>query len=139
MNTSESLELYGLRPNETALPAIREILRSNTEAEKADGEHDFELCILCCVQLFSGGHPEDVFEIWAAKHASFDASIRIESQFLCGAGVEETLAFLHGSSHPEAREILTRIRDSKAAGDFDEFSTSTFVAHYAAYFGNRRS
>jgi hypothetical protein len=60
----------------------------------AAGAGNTELMKLCCVQLFSAGLLQDVLLIWRAKVASMDADASIDVHLLCGAGLNETKAFL---------------------------------------------
>jgi hypothetical protein len=48
---------------------------------------------LCCVQLFNAGFLADVILICQAKESSWDAHCSIEIQLLCGAGLQETIAY----------------------------------------------
>ena len=56
MDEDESLRRYGLRPAETDLDAIRQLLAEQTELEHhRQGDADTALMKLCCVQLFNAG------------------------------------------------------------------------------------
>src|SRR5215471_14490044 len=94
MDLRESIRRFGLVPRDEALPEIRSALAAEVDAERhgRDGEVDFAL--LCCVQLFSRGHLEDVLRIWDVKSAGMDLGCALDVQLLCGAGLEETKHFL---------------------------------------------
>lgn len=133
----ECLARYGLRPDPGALPEIRALLAAQAETERAtyagDGDEyaDHELMRLLCAQLFSAGLLADVPLIWRAKRTSMDTSSAIDVQMLCGAGVDETEAYL--SAHgPE--EALDYLRQCRTAGDFDGFTPAARMAEYERYF-----
>ncbi len=93
------------------------------------------VAILCCVQLFSCGHLEDVLLIWSAKRSGFDLGCSLDVQFLCGAGLEETKRFLAAKGSREANEALEYILECEAAEDFDRFTPARYVDVYRRYFG----
>jgi hypothetical protein len=107
MDEDESLRRYGLGPSGRELAAVRALLEAEAGRERrAQGDGDTELMKLCCVQLFNAGEVGDALAIWGAKTASFDAACSIDVQLLCGAGLDETKAFLSGQRSEQARAAL---------------------------------
>jgi len=51
----------------------------------------------CSIMLYRLKQVEDSSLIWKAKLANYDTATLIDGQFLVGAGVMETLEYLHGS------------------------------------------
>jgi hypothetical protein len=135
VDEDESLRRHGLRPPATDLPRIRELLTAHTALERREqGDGDTELMKLCCVQLFNAGDLADVLLIWRAKTAGWDAYCTIDVQLLCGAGLEETKAYLAADGSEEASAALARLRECEAAGDFAEFSVARRSRWYAEYY-----
>jgi hypothetical protein len=135
VDEDESLRRYGLRPSAADLPRIRELLAARTELERRkQGDGDTELMKLCCVQLFHTGDLADVLPIWRAKTASWDAHCSIDVQLLCGAGLEETKAYLAAEGSEEASAALALLRDCEAARDFENFSVPRQSRWYAEYY-----
>ena len=135
MDTSQSLQKYGLVPSDDALPDIRALLVKEADAERNDQGREEDLALLCCVQLFSRGYLEDVLRIWDAKQSGFDLSCYLDVQLLCGAGLEPTKSFLSSQDGKIAADALQYLRECEQAGDFDEFSPEEYLARYRRYFG----
>ncbi|HEY4464523.1 MAG TPA: hypothetical protein VGN41_17785 [Streptosporangiaceae bacterium] len=135
MNEDESLRRYGLRPGESDLDQIREILKTQTALEhRSQGDGDSELMKLCCVQLFNAGTLHDVLMIWQAKSSSWDAHCSIDVQLLCGAGLAETKAYLVTGGSESALAALDYLLQCEAAGDFADFSVETRRVWYSEYY-----
>jgi hypothetical protein len=135
VDEDESLRRYGLRPPATDLEQIRDILHAQTALERrSQGDGDTELMKLCCVQLFNVGGVGDVLAIWQAKTASWDAHCSIDVQLLCGAGIENTEAYLTAEGSEIASTALQYLLDCEAAGDFDDFSVTERSRAYADYY-----
>jgi hypothetical protein len=102
-----SLRRYGLWPSKGELDEIRQTLRAQTLLERAQqGDGDTELMKLCCVQLFNAGILDDVLTIWEAKESSWDAHGSIDIQLACGAGLEQTKAYLASQGSASAAAAL---------------------------------
>ncbi|MEV4473383.1 hypothetical protein ACFFR3_22175 [Nonomuraea salmonea] len=137
MDEDESLRRYGLRPSGAHLDEIRETLRTHAALERrAQGEGDTELMRLCCVQLFNAGDLDDVLTIWDAKRSSWDADSSVDVQLLCGAGLEETKAYLTTANPPEALAALDYLQLCEGAGDFEGFSVESRSRWYADYYSD---
>ncbi|MEO7717528.1 MAG: hypothetical protein ABIY70_15115 [Capsulimonas sp.] len=145
MTTEESLALYGLTPKEADLPQIRAILDREAEIErnhynsavgrKGDPrQREDDLAMLSCVQLFAYGDLQDVLRIWDAKQTSMDMACYLDVQFLCGAGLEETKAYLSTLDSENAKEALEYILKCEGGGDFNGFSPQSQLAGYRRYF-----
>ncbi len=135
MDEDESLQRFGLHPAGADLDQIRNLLAARTASERQrQGDGDTELMKLCCVQLFNAGSLADVLLIWEAKEASFDASCSIDVQLLCGAGLQETIAYLAAEGSPAASAALDYLRRCEAAGDFAGFSPENRSRWYSAYY-----
>jgi len=100
------------------------------------GDGDTELMKLCCVQLFNGGFLTDALLIWHAKESSWDAHCSIDVQLLCGAGLEETAAYLTADGTPPAAVALEYLRQCEASGDFVGFSIEDQSRWYSRYYAD---
>jgi hypothetical protein len=85
-----------------------------------DGDDRFENLYWCGLLLSQIGDVRDVPALWRAKRTNFDTGCGFDVQFLVGAGVPQTLAFLARSDDPAAREAAEYISKCAAAGDFDD-------------------
>lgn len=135
MTEEECLLEFGLNPSSSQLERIRELLVAEVEQEELEEEGDMALIKLLCYQLFRGGLLQDSLLIWRAKSSSFDNHCSVDVQLLCGAGVSETVEYLHGLADSEADAALEWIRACQAAGDFVRFEPGEFAATYAAFYG----
>ncbi len=86
------------------------------------------------VQLFSLGVIDDSLLIWEAKQSSFDASFAVDIQFICGAGLEATKAYLAGLSDPSAIAALKYLTMCEQSGDFASWSPQASVEEYRRYY-----
>ncbi len=135
--TALYLKQFGLVPQEEALDQIRSLLNEETNKERQEqGKGDTELMKLCCVQLFSKKHYEDIFLIWAAKIASFDTQFAIDLQLLCANGLIATKSFLQESRHELAARIFQSIVAAEVLDDFLEFSYEATMNSYACYYAD---
>ncbi len=135
MDENDLLARFGLNPVAADLPEVRRLV----EAAIADSDRDSnEPLKLLCIQLFSAGIPTDALLIYKAKMSSFDAACYIDIQLVCGAGFEETKAFLLASSAPEAQALLAALQASSRAGDFDGFAPQQHLDEYRRYYGLSR-
>jgi hypothetical protein len=135
MTVDDSLARFGLVPSEDDLPQIRDLLAREVEAERAGDEREEDLALLCCVQLFSHGKPEDILRMWDAKMSGMDLGSVVDVQFLCGAGLEATKRFLASRSDERSAEALSYIADCEKAGDFADFLPEGPLQGYREYFG----
>jgi len=97
----EALQEFGLPASPLDRQAIRHLLEVETDQERR-GKGQPEILRTLCGQLFSIGNVEDSLLIWQAKTSSFDSMCGLDVQFLCGAGLDATKAFLADSPVPEA-------------------------------------
>jgi hypothetical protein len=135
VNEEVSLRRYGLRPSEGDLDEIRQVLQTQTAFERhRQGDGDTELMKLCCVQLFNGGHLDDVLRIWRAKQSSWDAYCALDVQLLCGAGLDRTKAYLATDGSQNAQDALDYLLKCEAAGDFADFSVGSRSRWYSEYY-----
>lgn len=141
-DVSRRVDLYRrLHPGPDAEhgPLLRALLehecafrRATDAAPAADDDDSFENLYRCALLLFQLGRVEDVLPLWRAKHIDMDTGCGLDIQFLVGAGVDETLAFLAASSDPAAREAGAYIADCRLGGDFDDLPG--WLAWRRAYF-----
>ncbi|MFT3691535.1 MAG: hypothetical protein QM831_00225 [Kofleriaceae bacterium] len=124
MDETEIIARYGLPPRDEDLPAIRDHL---------DTYRDDDTTILkaYAVLLFAAGHVEDAPRIWRAKRSSFDASMSLDVQLLCGAGYAESVEYL-ASAEPDAHAYILHCTDT---GDFTDFTPAQRLADYRRYYG----
>ena len=134
MTEDESLVTFGLVPETSHLPDIREILASQVIAAKNANE-DSALMKLCCIQLFAGGNVSDAMHIWAARRSSFDNGFNIDVQLLCGSGVARTKEHLASLESQDAADALRYIQECESSGDFEGSTTEQVVEFYREYYG----
>jgi len=134
MTADESLSRFGLPPAAEHLGDIRALLADQAAKERAGDDREDDLAYLCCAQLFSHGLLEDVLVIWDAKNSGFDLHCSLDVQFLCGAGLRETKAYLLGHADEKAADALEYIEDCEDCGDFADFTPARHLARYRAYF-----
>jgi hypothetical protein len=140
MTEDEHLAAFGLRPRPEDLPAIRSVLEAETAREHDDDdEGNTELMLLCCVQLFNSGRPDDILRIWRAKEASFDAACYIDVQLLCGSGLHQTKTYLSEQATPEAHAALSYLTECEETGDFATFSVEEDTRRWSRYFSDDAS
>jgi hypothetical protein len=135
VNEDESLRRYGLRPTGEDLDEVRELLKTQTALERqSHGDGDTDLMKLCCVQLFHAGDLRDVLLIWQAKSSSWDALHSIDVQLLCGAGLDQTKAYLADEGSESTAAALDYLLECEAAGDFTDFSVERQSDWYSSYY-----
>ena len=135
MDTNQSLQTFGIKPNACHLDEIRSILAEQASCAREGRERTEDLAVLAAVQLFASGDLADVESLWAAKQSSMDLGCMLDIQLLCGAGLSETLAFLERAPFPEAEEALEYIRSCMDFGEFEGFQPSIHLDTYRQYFG----
>jgi hypothetical protein len=112
---------FGLPAKPTDRPAIIAALGEQIRLE-ADEAGDQFLMRLLCAQLFSLGLAEDSLVVWRAKSCNFDTHCGIDVALLCGAGLEETKAFLAAASTEEATAARAYIQHCEDCGNFKGFT-----------------
>ena len=101
--------------------ADRPLLRFLLEQEIAyhvDAWGIFESIRLCGSLLSTLAQLEDVPLLWEAKTTSFDTMCGFDIQFLVGAGVAPTLAYLQNIQEKWAQDAREYIEECQQAGDF---------------------
>lgn len=101
----------------------RLLIRFLLEQEIACYQHDcgnFDSMRLCGFLLFLLAQLEDVELLWRAKTTDFDTWCGFDIQFLVGAGVSPTLAYLQSIQEEWANEARTYIERCQRAGDFSD-------------------
>lgn len=131
MNEDELLQVYGLEPDKRDRESIRLLLRQEMENREAE---DNEVLKLLCIMLFAVGNVEDTELIWQAKRKNQDTGSYMDVQLLCGAGVEETTAYLEKKGGEQAHEQLLYLRQCEPY-DFVDFSKDQWLSKYKAYYG----
>lgn len=123
------------RPHPSHAPLLRALLAHEVALRQRpsdDDTDDFEQLYWCALLLSQIGDLEDVLRLWHAKHTTFDTYCAFDIQFLVGAGVTETLAFLVASDDPAASDAAGYISSCDAAGDFDDLEA--WLAYRCSYF-----
>jgi hypothetical protein len=137
MDVEDWLRNYGLDVERSRLNDVRSALAAESKKEALEqGDGDTHFMRLCCVQLFRAGLLEDVLNIWDAKISSMDAYASIDVQLLCGAGLENTKAFLARQSSALAREALEKLEKSELCGDFRGFSVEDYAKRLEAFYAS---
>ena len=90
-------------------------------AREIDNTYDCPLSIICSTYLlYRLGDLNDVKSIWNAKCIDYDSYFEIDGQFLVGAGVDETIAFLRRKRGRIAKSIIKDIKRYKRQGAFEQ-------------------
>lgn len=87
---------YGVCPREECRDEIKKLL-----IEEIENEEYIESCEclrVLCFLLFSIGNVEDCELIWKAKMLNMDAGCMVDVGFLCGAGYNETIAYIENKA-----------------------------------------
>ncbi len=93
----------------------RNLEDGNFEPDDQEAEH-FEQLYWCALLLYLVGNVNDVVVMWQAKNLNMDTSCGFDPQFLVGAGVDATLAFLETNKQTEIADYVREVRE---AGEFD--------------------
>ena len=81
-----------------------------------DGEIDYyENLYWCALLLYFIGDPADVPLMWEAKHIDMDTAFGFDTQFMFGAGVDATIAYLKEQAHHEIAAYLENNKREFAA------------------------
>jgi hypothetical protein len=102
---------------------IRFLLEQEMACRQNEDETDIDSIHLCGFLLFLLGQLEDVELLWQAKRTTFDTWCGFDIQFLVGAGVSPTLAYLHSIQKEWAEEARTYIEECQRAGDFSDLES----------------
>lgn len=124
------------QPEPSHAPLLRALLAHEVAVRSdpsGDDDDRFENLYWCGLLLSQIGDVRDVPTLWRAKKTDFDTGCGFDVQFLVGAGVEETLAFLARSEDPAASEAAAYISKCAKAGDFDDLAG--WRAFRSGYFG----
>ncbi|GHO93438.1 hypothetical protein KSF_034860 [Reticulibacter mediterranei] len=78
----------------------------------------FESIRFCGALLFLLAQVEDVCLLWEAKTVNFDTMCGFDVQFLVGAGVAPTLAYLQHIKEEWAEDARIYLEECQQAGDF---------------------
>ena len=132
-NVEAVLARFGLPARPEDRDAIIAALNEQIALE-ADETGDQFLMRLLCAQLFSLGHVEDSLSVWRAKSCNFDTHCGIDVQFVCGAGLEPTKAFLRRDGSDAALDALGYLAKCEAVGDFEGFSPDLVVQQARAFY-----
>mgnify|MGYP006990208088 FL=1 len=96
-------------------------LHDSNVAGEIDNTYDCPLSIICSTYLlYRLGDLNDVKSIWNAKCIDYDSYFEIDGQFLVGAGVDETIAFLRRKRGRIAKFIIKDIKRYKKQGTFEQ-------------------
>ena len=132
MNVDDFISRFQVLSNESDIEKIRAVLLEEIEAYKdAKGDRSAELLMICCMNLCYYGHIEDVSLIWNAKMLSMDTGCMIDTEYLCGPGIEKTKVFLESLNSDWAKKALQFIGQY---GDFDDYNPKKYVKERISYF-----
>ena len=133
-SVDDAISRFGLPP----APEHRASILAELDAEiakEADEEGDQFLMRLLCAQLFCIGNVEDSLAVWNAKTCNFDTHCGIDVQLACGAGVDETKAYLSSQTSDLAADALQYISECQDTGDFDGFSREYWINEHRRFYG----
>ena len=107
--TLELIRKFGFIPSRDVLPELRELLRRERRVisgrESGCGDYARALCFM----LYAVGEVEDCLCIWSIKRLNMDTGCYIDGEYLFGAGVEATLAYV--SAQPEYANLLAELKE----------------------------
>jgi hypothetical protein len=135
MTSDEAFQNFGLPASPHHRAELRKLLAKEIELEERGESGEEEMLRTLCLQLFSLGIVEDALLIWEAKQSSFDAQCGLDVQFLCGAGLAATKAFLAGSAAPSASAALEYLAECEQTGDFADWTPQATIDWYRRYYG----
>jgi hypothetical protein len=92
------------------------------------------LMSLLSAQLFSIGTVEDCLIIWEAKSCCFDTMLGIDAQFLCGAGLKQTKAYLQSVGTDLALDAMDYLTECENCGNFNEFVVQAVIDNLKNYY-----
>jgi hypothetical protein len=128
-----ALARFGMPAQPVDRPAIVAALEEQIRFQ-AEEVGDQNLMRLLCGLLFTLGQADDALLVWRAKQCNFDTHCGIDVAFLCGAGLEQTKAFLSAAGTEETVSALEYVRDCEACGDFKGFSVEGEVAELRRFY-----
>ncbi|WP_432943424.1 hypothetical protein ACQPXM_00085 [Kribbella sp. CA-253562] len=107
---------------------LRDIFRREMQHRRETGGDDYFENLYCCAfLLYLVGDPSDVPMMWQAKHIDFDTGTGFDVQFLLGAGVAPTLAYLTGHGHADiARAISEYPEANRDLTEWESFRRGYF-------------
>jgi hypothetical protein len=129
-----ALARFGLPANPADRTAIIASLEEQIRLE-AEGVGDQFLMRLLCGLLFSLGVVEDSLLVWRAKECNFDTHCGIDVAFLCGAGLEESKAFLAVAGTEDAAAALEYLRHCEACGNLAGFTVAKELTELRRFYG----
>lgn len=98
--------------------------------EATDDDDYFESIYHCALLLYLVGDPTDVPMIWKAKGLNMDVGSGLDCQFLVGAGVDPTIAYLNENGYSDIVDYLQtcdpRDMTPRALKDWEQFRIGYF-------------
>jgi hypothetical protein len=126
MTYNEVLLKFGLPAHPQFRDEIRQLLMEEIVLARESKDRE-EMLRLLTVQLFSIGNVEDSLIIWAAKRSNFDASIIVDIEAVCGAGLAETKAYLARINDSSAKEALEYLIGCEQGGQFTGWKSQSTI------------
>lgn len=105
-----------------------DVLAGTTPVESGD------VIRLCCLLLCNNGDPKDSLLIWQVHQADQDLSGAVHVEMLCGAGIDDTKAYLRSCEENIALKALEYIGHFEAEGTFENFKPELYVEDWKSYF-----
>jgi hypothetical protein len=97
----------------TIHPELQDLFARETEFRRALWHHEvtddddyFENVYHCALLLYLVGSPADVPMMWKAKRLNMDVGSGLDYQFLVGAGVNETIAYLDKNHYDDIEAYI---------------------------------
>lgn len=131
---SRALVLWGLQydwraedlPLHRFLTKQEALCRGNAPFSGTSDEYEIAGYLLARHRLV-----EDVWRHWDLKTANFDTSFAYDVEALVVAGVEDTLAYVRASDHPDRADVLERLAREPVVTDED---VAKYFARKARWF-----
>mgnify|MGYP006876022462 CR=1 FL=1 len=121
--------LSGIAPGAAAAhyPLLRTIFRAEMgyRAEQPAGDR-FENLYHCAFLLHCVGDVQDVETMWEAKHIDFDTGLGFDLNFLVGAGVSQTVAYLRSIGRDDIADGLAGADDGAELARWRQFRQRYF-------------
>lgn len=112
--------------------------RALDEDDVIDEEEGDEYCdgiYQCAFFIYRLGNPRDTYLLWEAKHINMDVGCMMDTEYLLGADVDETLAFLRSEGTDMANAIFKYLNgfryDNEARAQWEEFQMNFFKSYDA--------
>lgn len=114
------------------LDIFRREMAFRQDEDSSDEEDFFENIYWCALLLYLVGDPADVPLMWKAKQLNMDTACGFDSQFLIGAGLDETITYVEDNADTEMVQYVRRLQSSSDFQDLQEWEQFRIRYFYGA-------